>query len=716
METKRKALNVPLQWHPKLVTALLLSFFCSGVVSFVNPTRTGAARSRSTFITNHVRSPMLIMSIAPAKNRFWSVFKRNKHDDTKQGNSRASVKLQVTVTKETPAQSIQEEKKPRTGKLNAFFARINPVKIVQGGQAKTQGPPAIELRKQHQEPTLVLIPAPLQQDLSAFESFKESLYDSVDSLSNLMTSSAAETSPTEGATVSKPLLKPSIVALIEVKQAKEPVPDLASTNLLKRALAELAIGNRNAQRIVEPNKEGPFSSFKNGFYGLVDFLETFVQVVTTIPERVMEAADAAKVAAMASYKWAASVPLALEESVAFVTSLPMEVEKKVKETQQSFDDTVQVTQQSIDATVQATQLFIEEFQAIPETVQKSVTAVQNSVDGTRARVASMSDVFEEAAAFVTSFPTKVETSVQETQQSIEDAVQATQLFVEEVQAIPETVQNSVIVAQNSIDQTLTKVASVPVVLEESVAFVTALPMEAEKRVKETQQSIVNTVQATQQSVEATVQATQLFVEEVQAIPETLQKSVTAVQNSLDETLTTIKVLVGTEERKPVPPKVPPPFLEPVPVSNMVWNMAAATASVSAKAAWSVGTGAIQLAWKGTQFAFSSLSKAKAVSSVAVPNPPLKMEIKDVSVDLDKEISAALELADAALMGTTKALDLEVMDALRLAEVALQKANDGPSYSNSGIDASLRLAKEAALRATIDVASMEKTLKNSTLTP
>ena len=114
-------------------------------------------------------------------------------------------------------------------------------------------------------------------------------------------------------------------------------------------------------------------------------------------------------------------------------------------------------------------------------------------------------------------------------------------------------------------------------------------------------------------------------------------------------------------------------------------------------------------WNVAQVAISSASTAVALrpTQPLITTPPVAMELKDVSIALDKEITAALQMAEAALNASSKALDSEVSEALRLADAALQMANDGRTYSNSGIDTSLRLAKEAALRATRDAILIER---------
>ena len=242
-------------------------------------------------------------------------------------------------------------------------------------------------------------------------------------------------------------------------------------------------------------------------------------------------------------------------------------------------------------------------------------------------------------------------------------------------------------------------ATIPGALEESVGTVSAIPTQIE-----------HTVQETKRAVEHTIQTTQQFVEDVQAIPASVQKSVKEVQSTIEKSITNFKVLVGVEERKPVPPKLPPPPLAP-PVTDVIWDVAGTFAGASTKTAWVLSTSLLMLGWNVAQFAISSATKAVALrpTQPLITTPPVPMELKDVSIALDKEITAALQMAEAALNASSKALDSEVTEALRIADAALQMANDGRTYSNSGIDTSLRLAKEAALRATRDAILIERKL-------
>jgi hypothetical protein len=242
-------------------------------------------------------------------------------------------------------------------------------------------------------------------------------------------------------------------------------------------------------------------------------------------------------------------------------------------------------------------------------------------------------------------------------------------------------------------------ATIPGALEESVTTVSTIPTQLEYTVKETQKAVEQTIQATQQ-----------FMEDAQAIPASVQKSMKEVQSTIDNTITNVKVLVGVEERKPVPPKLPPPPLAP-PVTDVIWKVAGTFAGASTKTVWVLGTSLLTLGWNVAQVAISSASTAVALrpTQTLITTPPVAMELKDVSIALDKEITAALQMAEAALNASSKALDSEVSEALRLADAALQMANDGRTYSNSGIDTSLRLAKEAALRATRDAILIERKL-------
>jgi hypothetical protein len=122
-----------------------------------------------------------------------------------------------------------------------------------------------------------------------------------------------------------------------------------------------------------------------------------------------------------------------------------------------------------------------------------------------------------------------------------------------------------------------------------------------KSIAEIPQQVNQKATEVQTSVEDSIKNTQNFVQDVQSFPTKVQTSVKESQEWVDERIYDVKVLAGLEERKPHPPKTPPP--EPASLDDLAWDLTGAVAKESAKAALWAGTEFAKLSWKGAQMAF-----------------------------------------------------------------------------------------------------------------
>lgn len=300
---------------------------------------------------------------------------------------------------------------------------------------------------------------------------------------------------------------------------------------------------------------------------------------------------------------------------------------------------------------------------------------------------------------------------QESLQSLKDGlygfVDAIESGAKTVASVPDVVVQAATATQQAAMASYQWAASIPDAVEETVEAVTSIPKKVETSVKNQERSIRSTIQASRQ-----------FASDVQAIPDKVQNSVKVVNTSVAKIATNVKILVGAEERKPHPPKIKPPAPRSS-ASTIALRLTSVIVTGSAKAVWFVGSKSAQVAYKALRSSLASNNEIRKQKEIAaksafvqfkdlpVSTSNEEMTLKDISLSLDEEITAALVLAQQSLDNSDHTVDSEVSAALKLSEEALRMANDGRTYSNSAIDTSLRLAKEAAVRATMEAVLIER---------
>ena len=283
-------------------------------------------------------------------------------------------------------------------------------------------------------------------------------------------------------------------------------------------------------------------------------------------------------------------------------------------------------------------------------------------------------------------------------------------------------------------------STVPVALENTVTTITSIPDK------------VNTnVEQVQAKVETSIETTKKVVEDVQTLPTKIQETVKDTKRNVDETITNVKILVGAEEKKPVPPQVPPP--KPRTAEELAWDLAGGAATVTGKAAWFVSVGAAKLSFAGAKFAFHKISEKMAeqragqaqgmetvvastgTTVMETPNKVVESAEKEVTVIESpasrKPASSKPKSSFGSFFGNTKtekkdvsqkmetvktvemeALDREVADALALAEKAMKMADEDiisrkKKNGKSELDVALRKAREAAVIATQQAVEIEQ---------
>jgi hypothetical protein len=205
-----------------------------------------------------------------------------------------------------------------------------------------------------------------------------------------------------------------------------------------------------------------------------------------------------------------------------------------------------------------------------------------------------------------------------------------------------------------------------------------------------------TLEEVKESVDTTVKSTQQFVEDVVSIPKKVQltfeetkKNVDNTVKAVDTTVTNVKVWTGLEEPPPPPPKE-------ITVANIAKELAGGVAQGGAQVAWWLGKGAVTLSFKGAKAAFAAATATRepevlTTAATLAPKPPATPPPPGV---------------------TMEALDIDITEALQLAQKALKNAEDDVKAGGkeSTLEEAVRKAKQAAIAATSDAVEVEEQIK------
>jgi hypothetical protein len=242
-----------------------------------------------------------------------------------------------------------------------------------------------------------------------------------------------------------------------------------------------------------------------------------------------------------------------------------------------------------------------------------------------------------------------------------------QLRNEDIKSKKESLYELIDSFQTAIESIPEKVEQAEKAAREAAEFVQSVPGRVDKAVEEVKaipSKVKQTATQTKESVEESIETTKKVVEEVKDIPnkvtkkiEDTKRQVEETKESVDETVTKVKVLVGLEKPKPKPPKLPPPK-EPS-FEQFALDVAGGAAKGVGKFAWWAAKSTTGLAWSGAKSAFEQATEsAQALpalsAAVQEQQPPKTIEIPPPS--------------------DTKEVELEVADALKLAEASLRQAS------------------------------------------
>jgi hypothetical protein len=216
----------------------------------------------------------------------------------------------------------------------------------------------------------------------------------------------------------------------------------------------------------------------------------------------------------------------------------------------------------------------------------------------------------------------------------------------------------------------------------------------------------------------------------------LEDTVKTTREGVEETITNVKVFVGAEKKgRPAPPKLPPP--PPATAQELALKVAGGVITGTAKAAWWATVGVGNAGLVGTKLAYSIVTDQIAQQRGA----PTEKQV-DVNVKLGKSTATfsseepqMTAFPDKMILNETiprketvseirapsvckqeldidmDALNLEVMDALELAEMAVRIADEckNENGGNSELDEALRMASEAAILSTKEAAEIERNM-------
>jgi hypothetical protein len=295
-------------------------------------------------------------------------------------------------------------------------------------------------------------------------------------------------------------------------------------------------------------------------------------------------------------------------------------------------------------------------------------------------------------------------------------------IVKSLVTLPDRIQEASRDLQTAFTEFMAWALSVPGAVERTVDTVSQIPDKVQTK------------------LETSIETTKKVVEDVQAIPSKIEETVKVTQRTVEDTVTNVKILVGVEQKKPMPPKIPPP--PPMTAQELAWKVAGGVATVSAKLAWWVVVELGKLGISGAQVGIQKIMSETIVqqqqqqkqqqqqqqqqqripekvmeSTTMTTTTTLQQEPqKQIASKMDSitnkeaalDISAKVESLDSEM----DALNQEVSEALQLAEKALKMADkdegkDDDGGNKSELDDALQKAREAAILATKAAVEIER---------
>jgi hypothetical protein len=214
---------------------------------------------------------------------------------------------------------------------------------------------------------------PPSNNRNAFDALKATVYDGIDAATSAFDNNDQAAAEKELRRSFKPLVQSTLSSSPDIQQA---LPDLQSSNIIKRKIAEGKIKNweekeRKRQRQIE--REEAARKLKESVYQVGDAAVLAAKTLVMAPETVAKAAKETQVIVKGSVELAKGT---VDQVMTKATAIPVQVTTTVDEVQNTVKESMEKTKQAL-----------EEVKAIPTKIQKSMEdtkkkyiAVKNTVE------------------------------------------------------------------------------------------------------------------------------------------------------------------------------------------------------------------------------------------------------------------------------------------------------------------------------------------------
>lgn len=319
-------------------------------------------------------------------------------------------------------------------------------------------------------------------------------------------------------------------------------------------------------------------------------------------------------------------------------------------------------------------------------------------------------------------------TVNSIKQILYDFVDSIQILYDFLVNVPGELEKSLEMTQYEIEKAVVEIQKTPEKIQQIVEG-------TKKTAKETQKATVNIFNEAQQVPKKVGDAVVGTVKEVQAIPTKVNNSIEETKRSIEETKKGVEYFVQDAkyrtgiEIRPRPPPTPPKAKSPEELGREIALKVAKEAVLFAgKASIVIAQGTADMAVGGVKVALQAAktaqenskerkdsdmaSERQLVTPIVTSAPPVTpLSIAEIDPSLEKEVSEALRLAEAAV-NEPKAVQILKSGAKTnvTSEVSRKTRPVAISPNNIDINDAVKRAKLAAKNAQRDAAELEELLK------
>lgn len=228
--------------------------------------------------------------------------------------------------------------------------------------------PGQKLMKGYRSPSVSVLQTSPQNQESAFDAFKASIYGTIDTLGSFTTDKNANEEILDS-------LKPLAQSSSAPSEVQEALPDLQSKNSIKRIIAEMKVKKWEEQerrRKVAIEREETIRKFKESVYKVGDSINWSAETLAAAPSKISYAAEETGKLASQVKSSVESFPGAIGKFSKTLSSIPGQIKIKSDQIQDSFKTNVEKTQKTI-----------QDVQAFPSKVQKSISDTHKIATATK---------------------------------------------------------------------------------------------------------------------------------------------------------------------------------------------------------------------------------------------------------------------------------------------------------------------------------------------